>query len=442
MATVLPFRGVLYNPEKVGDLGDVVAPPYDVISERQRQGFMDRHGHNIVRLILSQGAPGDDERRNKYTRAAEAFRKWQDEGALVRDERPAMYLTVMDYVSGGVERSRLGLIVLVELEEFGRGGIIPHEKTFSATKADRLKLMEACESNFSPIFSVFSDPHDEVFGSVRHCMETVGADFDFFDSSGCRHRMWRITQDAVHADVARKLADKPLYIADGHHRYETALNYRDAVASRTGGHGNGGAADFVMMYLSSMQDPGLIIRPVHRMLSGVSESVLERFYQEAEDFFHLETLKVPREGYGAMEQTLSAKIGTGAGRRAMGVVIGGHENAYVIQVRPGVMADLFAADIPGPLRELDVTIVTKLIFQKIFGLSDEELDDEDRIRYTSRMEKALAAVSSGDCAVSLIINPTRLSDVEAVSNARLIMPRKSTYFYPKVLSGLVINRLD
>jgi uncharacterized protein (DUF1015 family) len=238
------------------------------------------------------------------------------------------------------------------------------------------------------------------------------------------------------------LADKPLYIADGHHRYETALNYRDAVAARAGDGGYERAADFVMMYLSSMQDPGLIIRPVHRMLSWVSDGALERFHQKAKDYFHVETLRVPSEGYGAIGEALSAKVGNGAGRRAMGVVIGGHENAYVVEVRPGVMEDLVAEDIPGPLRELDVTIVTKLIFQKIFGLSDAELDDENRIRYTSRMEKALNAVSTGDCAVSLIINPTRLSDVEAVSDARLIMPRKSTYFFPKVLSGLVINRLD
>ena len=442
MAKVLPFRGVLYNPDVVGDLGDVVAPPYDVISESERRAFEERHSHNIVRLILSQGRPEDNESNNKYTRAAACFRKWQDEGALVRDQTPAMYLTVMDYMNGGVRRRRLGLIVRIELEDFGQGNIIPHEKTFSATKADRFKLMEACRTNFSPIFSVFSDQRGMVFESVRSWIDTAEPDFDFMDTQACRHRLWRITAREVHEEIARKLADKPLYIADGHHRYETALNYRDAMASRTGGSSGRSGADYVMMYLSSMQDPGLIIRPVHRMLSWIPAHALDDFVKEAKTYFHVEMFKASGEDDSDTGETLWAKVSAGAERRAIGVVIRGHGGVYVLTVRQGVMERLFSGEIPAPLRRLDVTIVTKLVFQKILGLTDDELDDENRILYTSRIEKALEAVGAGQRQVALIINPTRLSDVEAVSNARLIMPRKSTYFFPKVLSGLVINKLD
>ena len=442
MAKVLPFRGVVYNPEEVGDLGDVVAPPYDVISDRQRRAFEQQHPHNIVRLILSQPRPGDSESDNKYRRAAARFRRWQEEGALVRDEACCLYLTLMDYEDAGVQRRRFGLIALVELEEFGSGTIIPHEKTFSATKVDRFKLMEACRTNFSPIFSVFSDPREAVFGPLLPWAATVRPDFDFTDKGACRHRLWRITDEKTHAEIGRKLLDTPLYIADGHHRYETALNYRNAMTSRDEGSDKPSGSDYVMMYLSSMQDPGLIIRPVHRMLSSVPSGVLDGFVKRAEAYFHVEAIEVSGRDYSAVGKTLWAKVRSGADQRAIGVVIKGHPYVYVITVREGLMQQLFSDEIPAPLRRLDVTIVTKLVFQKILGLSDDELDDEKRILYTSRTEKALEAVSSGRCPVVLLVNPTRLSDVEAVSNAGLIMPRKSTYFFPKVLSGLVINKLD
>lgn len=445
MAKILPFKGVLYNPEKVGDLGNVVAPPYDVISEEQRQALEQLHPQNIVRLILSQGRPEDNESNNKYVRAATRFEKWQAEGALVRDTVSAMYLTVMDYVSDGVRHQRQGLIVLVELEDFSRGNIMPHEKTFSATKMDRFKLMEACRTNFSPIFSVFSDPHEGVFGPFRDWVNRVTPDFDFKDTGSSRHRLWRITDSDMHAEVSRKLEDRPLYIADGHHRYETALSYRDAMAAKAAQLDTHRGCNYVMMYLSSMQDPGLIIRPVHRMLSKITGDALNGFVGKAEDYFHVDTLEVSGDDYSGIKETLWAKVRAGARQRSIGVVIRGHPTAYtayVMAVKEGVMERLFGSEIPAALRRLDVTIVTKLIFQQILGLSDLELDDENRVLYTSRAENALKAVSSGKCPVALIVNPTRLSDVEEVSNARLIMPRKSTYFFPKVLSGLVINKLD
>jgi uncharacterized protein (DUF1015 family) len=442
MAKILPFKGVLYNPEKVGDLGNVVAPPYDVISEEQRQALEQLHPQNIVRLILSQGRPEDNESNNKYVRAATRFEKWQAEGALVRDTVSAMYLTVMDYVSDGVRHQRQGLIVLVELEDFSRGNIMPHEKTFSATKMDRFKLMEACRTNFSPIFSVFSDPHEGVFGPFRDWVNRVTPDFDFKDTGSSRHRLWRITDSDMHAEVSRKLEDRPLYIADGHHRYETALSYRDAMAAKAAQFDTHRGCNYVMMYLSSMQDPGLIIRPVHRMLSKITGDALNGFVGKAEDYFHVDTWEVSGDDYSGIKETLWAKVRAGARQRSIGVVIRGHPTAYVMAVKEGVMERLFGSEIPAALRRLDVTIVTKLIFQQILGLSDLELDDENRVLYTSRAENALKAVSSGKCPVALIVNPTRLSDVEEVSNARLIMPRKSTYFFPKVLSGLVINKLD
>ncbi len=441
MAGIKPFRGILYNQGRIENLGDVVTPPYDVISEQQRQGYFDRHPKNIVRLILSQGNSHDTDTNNRYTRAAKYFRDWQDEGILIRDRDPAIYLTALDYSSEGLDRMRLGFVALVRLEDFRQGGIIPHEKTFSAIKQDRLRLVKACKANFSPVFSVFSDPDDEVNGLLRTWMEGVQPDLDFKEVAGYRHRLWRILDKHIHGEIEQMFANKPLYIADGHHRYETALNYRNEIMSRKDQFDSSAACNFVMMYLSSTQDPGLIIRPVHRMLSHAPEGALNSFVQKARDFFDIEVMEIG-DKRAEIQSSFVAKIRAGAQHGAIGAVIRGCKAVYILKVKKGVMGQLFEEEISVPLRRLDVTITTKLVLQHILGLSNAALDDEKHILYTSRTRKAFEAVRSGKCVIALILNPTRMSDIEEISKAGLVMPRKSTYFFPKVLSGLVINKLD
>lgn len=441
MAKIVPFRGILYNREKIQDLGDVVAPPYDVISERQRQEYFDRHPQNVIRLILSKADPQDTEHNNRYTRAAEFFRGWLNEEMLVQDTEPAFYVTEMVYRSEGFVRSRLGIIALVQLEDFESGRILPHEKTFSATKADRLRLVEACKANFSPIFSVLADSGGEIVGPLRTHLEGIEPDFEFEEVIGYRHRLWRITDQQFHKEFGQKLAGEPLYIADGHHRYETALKYRNQIMSKQGTCDSRAPCNFVMMYLSSMNDPGLIIRPVHRLVSNLPQRVIDSFLAKAHTYFDIETLQFEGNNRRKVQSIFLAKIRAGAESRAMGVVARGHAAFYLLRVKEGIMDRLFEGQIPGPLRRLDVTIVNKLVFQEILGFDDAALDDEKRFLYTSRTRKAFEAVGTGKCQLALIINPTRLADMAGVSKAGLIMPRKSTYFFPKVLSGLVINKI-
>ena len=434
MATIAPFQGIVYNQERVQDLKYVVTPPYDVISEQERQAYFDRHPQNVVRLILSQEGPDDTKENNRYTRAARHFHTWLQDGILEQDSEPALYLTKMDFRSEGVVRTRLGLIALVELEDFG-SAILPHEKTFSATRADRLRLIQTCKANFSPVFSLFSDPDEEIMGLLRSTVEEMEPDADFTEVIGYRHRLWRVTDPEIHREVREKLAQKPLYIADGHHRYETALIYRRQMESQKGGPDERAPYNSVMMYLTSMQDPGLIMRSVHRMLCQVSRSAMDRFAEKAGAFFDVEAMDVGAPG------PFLAKIRKGAGRGVMGAVVRGHGAGYVLRPKTGIMDQLHNGDIPGPLRKLDVTIATKLLLEKVLGFEEDALDDERRILYTSRTQKAFNAIHNGTCDVALILNPTRLSDVEETSQAGLIMPRKSTYFFPKVLSGLVMNKL-
>jgi uncharacterized protein (DUF1015 family) len=441
MADIKPFQGILYDTDKVKDLKEVVTPPYDVISERQRKGYFDRHPQNVIRLILSKGQPQDTAKDNRYTRAAEFFHGWLDEGILIKDTEPALYLTVMDFVSESEARSRLGFIALVRLEEFQKGGILPHEKTFSATKADRMKLMEASKANFSPIFSLFSDPAEEIVGPLRACVQGAEPDLDFVEVIGYRHRLWRLTDQEIHKEISRQLAGKRLYIADGHHRYETALNYRNKMVARNGGLDPDDPCNFVMMYLTSMQDPGLILRSVHRMLCHVPQVDMDSFAEKAKTFFHVETLDIEADGKTEVPAAFLARIRTESKPGVMGVVVRGHRTLYILRMKDGIMDGSFDGEIPAAHRNLDVTIATKLVLQGVLGLNEAALDDEKRVLYTSRTQKAFRYVREEKCDIALILNPTKMSDVEEISNAGLIMPRKSTYFFPKVLSGLVMNKI-
>ncbi len=441
MAGVVPFRGFFYNSDKISDLKYVVTPPYDVISQAQQEEYHQRHPQNIIRLILGKDRPEDNEHGNRYTRAAEIFRSWLDEGILTQDAEPALYATEMEYVTKGEVRTRFGFITLVELEDFEKGGILPHEKTFTATRADRLRLIKACKAHFNPVFSVFSDPVGDIVGSLKAGIEGVEPDLEFDEFTGYRHRLWRVKDKRIQTEVAEKLSDKPLFIADGHHRYETALAYRNHVMSQAGSFDREDPCNFIMMYLSSMQDPGLEMRPVHRLVCDVSGHALEGFEDRARAYFDVEALKFESLNRKEVEAMFLAKVRQGAHTGVIGAVLQGHGAFYVLKAKNGVMDRLFEREMPTPLRKLDVNIATKLVLQQILGFDRAALDDEQRILYTSRAKKALGAVNAGKCAISLILNPTKLAHMEEVSMAGLVLPRKSTYFYPKTMSGLVTNKI-
>ena len=441
MARIVPFRGILYDSEKVPDLKAVITPPHDVISAKEQQEYYEAHPQNMIRLILGKVYPEDTEHDNRYTRAAKFFHSWLDEGILRQDKEPALYVTEIDYGMDGKVRTRLGFIALVGLERFEKGIIRPHEKTFSATNVDRLKLLEASRANFSPIFSLFSDPENEVFRSLRRGIEGLRPDLDFQDLMGYQHRAWRVRDHRIHREVGQRMADRPLYIADGHHRYETALKYRNRIMSQQPSLGPDDPCNFVMMYLTGMHDPGLAIRPAHRVVCGVERAPIEDFVRKASAYFDIETLDFDSLSRKQIEKAFLSKVRTGANSTVIGAALRDDRGFYVLRVKKGIMDLLFGQEIPGPLRRLDVTAVTKLVLQEILGLNGAALDDERSILYTSRADKALDAIRSGKCAIALILNPTRLEQVQAVSDAGLIMPRKSTYFYPKVMTGLVISKI-
>ncbi len=446
MAKIVPFRGIVYNPERVENLANVATPPYDVITPPEQLAFYERHPWNIIRLILGKISEKDTPQDNRHTRSADFFNAWMSEGILIQDISPAFYLTSIEFSVQSRKITRWGLISQVALEPFENGVVLPHEKTFSRVKSERLELMKSCHANYSPIFSLYSDSEQIVLNTLRQScsemMPDMKPDMKFVDTYGHIHQLWRITDVAVHQRVSDFLNDKSIFIADGHHRYETALNYRQWVADRTPGFSPEHPANFIMMYLCGMEDPGLLILPAHRMVKAISPEKLVSFISAAEACFDISRFSM-ESGIGT--ETAAEKwdsiLNTGGSGTQIGVVIKNHQQGYLLSLKPGVMQRMFGREMSERMLELDVTVLTRLILMELLGLNHSQLDDEYIMSYSSKTDVAVEAVRTGDCDAAFILNSTRIDQVKRIAEAGEIMPRKSTYFYPKVITGQVLNRL-
>lgn len=440
MAEVIPFRGVVYNTDIVTDLAAVSTPPYDVISPEEQAAFYAAHPENVIRLILGKTGDADSPTDNRYTRSARDYEDWLRKGVLVQDQAPAFYLTTVEFAAAGRSLKRYGLIARVRLEPFDKGIILPHETTFSKVKTDRFELMKVCHANFSPIFSLYSD-RENILETLMAAVVRQTPDMEFTDTYGHRHCLWRITDPDVTGRVTRKMAAKTIYIADGHHRYETALTYRDWVAGHTPGFTDAHPANYVMMYLSSMEDPGMVILPAHRLLKAVAPEAMDRLMSRAASFFDIAEISVDPGDPERVPTTFIKGLAAGAEQHVIGVFMRHDPRLFLMTLKPGVMKDRFGDAVPAALRDLDVTVLTRLILMDLLGFDQARLDNENLIAYETTPQKAVRRVCSGGYDIAFILNPTRIDQVRAVAESGLIMPRKSTYFYPKVITGQVFNPL-
>ncbi len=441
MAEVIPFKGILYNTRKIRNLADVVAPPFDVISEQEQTAFHQRHPHNIIRLTLGTTYKSDTPENNRYTRASECLNQWLSDGFLAFDEEPAIYFTSVEFLFDGKWVTRYGLIALIGLEPFEKGIIVPHEKTFSKVKSERLELMKACHTNFSPIFSLFSDETSGIFNKLKHVVHDKAADIVFTEQNEQKHKLWRITDTALHRLVSNGLKDKKIFIADGHHRYETALNYRDWLSSRVESLNGNHPANYVMMYLSSMEDPGLVILPAHRLLNEVPAEARESFMRKAKEYFDIITLSYNKERQKEDLAQFISLLKSNASKHCIGVCMKDRPELYLLILKPGIMENIFGQELPEALINIDVTILTHLIFMQILGFDQTRLDNEQLIAYSSIEKDGVNAVVAGRHDIGFILNPTKIQQVRDIAEAGLIMPRKATYFFPKVITGQVMNSL-
>ncbi len=443
MALVAPFRGLYFNPIKIGNLSEVITPPYDVIKPAEQEAFARRHPYNMVHLILPQKLPGDDRLNNGYTRAAALFRQWLANEVFIRDDEPAYYLWQTEFDYQGKRYTRNGLAALVRLEPFSGGIILPHEQTFSAVKADRLELMKQTRAHFSPIFSLYPDQE----GEILQQLESAKPSQPFLaceDSQGLQHRLFRITDRDCLAAVQQALAPRRLYIADGHHRYETCLALEKWLKTQYPHASPEAPFHYTLMYLTNLYDPELVIKMAHRLLKGPRLKHLEKGQLLSRLAAYFETIPVTQAGSDLQDysEALQRHLDTRGRRETVFIMVGFGLQAWRLKLKETVRKSVLARQMHPALAALDVAVLNYLIFDKILSLDAKAQDDPENCRYTAVISEALAALQQGEAKLAFLLNPTRIEQVREVAESGLIMPRKSTYFYPKVMTGLILNDIE
>jgi uncharacterized protein (DUF1015 family) len=433
MPEIQAFRALRYDLGHVGSLSEVVAPPYDVIDAKLQEDLYQRHPCNVVRLILNRIEPGDDESNNRYTRAKRFLKNWQSEGVLFTEADPAVYVYHQQFEFAGREYTRRGFMVRARLSRFGEGLVFPHEETMPGPKIDRLMLTAVCKANLSQIFGLYPDPDCEAQTLLE---EAIGdaAPVEAVDHLGVVHRLWPVTDVSVVSAVAAAMGPKPIFIADGHHRYETACEYRDQVRE-------GGVLDpehpsnFVLMMCVAMEDPGLAVLPTHRLLTGVPELSAEELAGRLGDSFVCEPAGEGPEAAHALWQQIEAE-----GAQGTLALFTRKDNRWTLlrltEAGRGRMADA-AQDHAPQWQGLGVSLLHRLILQTLLGI--EELPKPG---YVHLVDEVVQGLASGEYPMAALVMPATVDHIRALSMQGERMPAKSTYFYPKLLSGLVINPLE
>jgi uncharacterized protein (DUF1015 family) len=428
MADIQAFRGFRYDLGRAGALGDVVAPPYDVIDPTLQDALYQRSPYNVIRLILNKETPADTESNNRYSRAAQTLRDWQREGIVVQDSARSLYVYHQEFDTEGRHYTRRGFMARVRLEPFGQGPIYPHEHTMSGPKEDRLKLTRATGMNLSQVFGMYPDAD----GTIQSQLDAaVGRSLplEATDHLGVVNRLWSITDLRIISAVTGLMGPKPIFIADGHHRYETALRYRDE--RRQAGETNPDAAiNFVLMMLVSMQDPGLIILPTHRLVSGVGEITAENIRFLLGDHFDLETVGTSDKGARDTWELIQAH-----GRQNMlgfGTVADGVWQTALFRA-PQLMTKL-AGDHSHTWHSLGVSILQVVVLGKL-------MPGKPACQYVHSLREVTETTTAKKCQLAVLVPPANMIHVEKIAGNLEKMPAKSTYFYPKLLSGLVFHSL-
>ncbi len=424
MAEIKPFRGLRFNTEKAGMIEELVCPPYDIISDTQRQSYLEKNPNNIIRLELPKG-------ETPYEQAKQILNSWLEQQILKRDEQEAVYIYEEEFSVNNIHTKFKGCIVRVKLEEFSKGVILPHEETLSKAKQDRFNLMKATNCNFSQIYSLYMDPEHKITNRLD-LLSSEAPQIELTDNDGVTHRLWIVTDKEQIAAVCDDFADKKLYIADGHHRYETALNYRNYC--RENNIGNGGE-NYVMMMLVDMEHPGLVVLPTHRIVRDLPTFNAEKLLEECGEYFDIE----PNIDTTAVENRLKKLYDEG--KKAFAFYSGNGQCTILVLKDIGVLAQLLPEKSKAS-QQLDVTILHTLVLEKIFGIDAENMAKQINLTYVKQFDDAIAAVDNGAAQCAFILNPTRVTEIRDVAAAGEKMPQKSTYFYPKLITGLVMNCLN
>jgi uncharacterized protein (DUF1015 family) len=432
MPDVRPLRGVRYDVAQVGALSDVVAPPYDVIDTSLQERLYQASPYNIIRLELNRPEPGDSDTDNRYTRAAGFLKNWQRQGVLRTDEHPCLYVYEQTFDVEGESYTRRGFLARTRLEPFGQGKIFPHEQTLAGPKADRLALYRATGFNLSPIFGLYPDAEQEVLRTLDAAVRDR-APLEATDHLGVVNRLWVVNDQTAHTAVQGLMASRPIFIADGHHRYETGLKYRDTLAEAGQLAGPEDPANFCLMMLVGMSDPGLRILPTHRLVSGLPGLTADRLAERLSAEFAIEHVG---QGDDACRNAWKA-IEAAGDQDLLGFGTVADDRWILARLRSDESMDRLSPTQSAEWRSLGVSVLHVLVLDHLLASAGAS----PSCRYVHLISEVLHDVSARGCDLACLVPPARMEHVEAIASNLETMPPKSTYFYPKLLSGLVLNPL-
>lgn len=423
MAEIKAFKGMRYTAEG-GEFNSLVCPPYDIISDAQREEYVKENPYNIIRLELPKG--GDE----RYREAGETLKSWLGKQVLSCDNEDSIYVYEMQFTANGEKNSLKGFVSLVKLVEFSEGIVLPHEETLSKAKQDRFNLMSETFCNFSQIYSLYMDENGSVYSMVDGCSQGK-PDMEVTDPDGTVHRMWCVSDKDVIAKVTAAFADKKLYIADGHHRYETALNFHKHLCAE-GRAVPGDQSGYIAMMLVNMENTGLVVFPTHRIVRDLPEFSAEKILAECKAYFDIAETSGEQ-----MQSTLNQLYRDGKKAFAM---YSGKGNCHIMTLRDESAVKKLLPEMSDAYCGLDVSVLHSLVLERIFGIDKENMANQKNLTYTRVLSEALEAVDKGEANCSFILNPTKVAEIRDVALAGEKMPQKSTYFYPKLITGLVMNK--
>lgn len=442
MAKIFPFNGLYFDKKRVKNLSKVMVPPYDIISKGEQENFYNIHPYNCIRLTLGKEYPEDNDLNNKYSRSSAFFNAWLKNGILLQDEDASIYAYEQRFKHKGKQFTRLGFIALFKLEELEAGRIYPHENTLLKPKQDRLNLLKASAANYESIFSLYIDEEDKIARVIKKNTKRKPL-VEVKDSSGIQNRLWKIPSKTVVNKLMKEMSNKQIYIADGHHRYEASLRYRNEMRSHSQKSTGDEPYNYVMMYFANIYDKGLAILPIHRLVLNLNLKEKINLENRIVDYFDIEEIKFSKRTEApARKRIIKLMSKAKEGEHHFGMYIHGENKYCLLKLKNEKLIEKYVnIDKPKEWKKLDVTILHSIVIKEIIGISDRDIELENAVKYVHNDEEAFELVKEGKYQIAFFLNPTKIDQVVAVADKYEKMPQKSTFFYPKLLTGLVMYKM-
>ena len=443
MAKIFPFNGLIYNKIKVGNFSKVMIPPYDIIPKEDQEKYYLSNPYNCIRLTLGKDFPGDTEYNNKYTRANAFFNAWLKNEILLKDEEESIYAYEQRFIYKGKKYVRLGFIALFKLEELEAGRVYPHENTLPKPKLDRLSLLKATAANFEPIFSLYVDEEEKISRTIKKNIKRKPV-AEVKDVFGIHNKLWKISGKAVINKIIKEMANKQVFIADGHHRYEASLKYRNEMRTKAQKSTGDEPYNYIMMYFTNTYDKGLIIMPIHRLVLNLNLKEKINLENRLVDYFDIEEIKFSKKDEMSARKKLIRDMSKAKeGEHFFGLYIHGDNKYSILRLKnEKIIEKYISADKPKEWKKLDITILHALVIREVLGITDKDIEAENAIKYVHNDGEAFDQAKNGTYQLAFFMNPTKIEQVTALASKYEKMPQKSTFFFPKLLTGLVMYRMS